>query len=54
MEKHWTIRDEEEDIVHHELIGRGGYGEVHKVSCVMTSADTLKLYDSKQQLVSLS
>lgn len=30
--KHWTIRDEEENLIHQELLGRGGYGEVHKVS----------------------
>jgi uncharacterized protein affecting Mg2+/Co2+ transport len=28
--KHWTIRDEE-DFVHEEILGRGGFGEVHKV-----------------------
>lgn len=30
--KHWTIRDDEKDIVYQELLGEGGYGEVHKVS----------------------
>jgi hypothetical protein len=33
MPKHWTLQDEEdEDIFKHEdLIGAGGYGEVHRV-----------------------
>jgi len=30
--KHWTIREEEENIMHKALLGRGGYGEVHKVN----------------------
>jgi hypothetical protein len=29
--RHWTIRDHEEDVVHEEQIGSGGFGEVHKV-----------------------
>jgi len=30
--KHWTIREEEDNITHEGLLGQGGYGEVHKVS----------------------
>jgi hypothetical protein len=30
--KHWTVRDNEENIIHLELIGKGGFGEVHKVT----------------------
>jgi hypothetical protein len=30
--KHWTIREvEDEDVSHEGQLGRGGYGEVHKV-----------------------
>ena len=30
--KHWTIPDEEENLIHEELLDKGGYGEVHKIS----------------------
>jgi hypothetical protein len=30
--KHWTIGEEEENITHEALLGKGGYGEVHKVN----------------------
>ena len=29
--RHWTIREEETGIVHLELLGEGGFGEVHEV-----------------------
>jgi len=29
--KHWTIRGEEIDILYQESLGKGGFGEVHKV-----------------------
>lgn len=29
--KHWTVRKNEESIVHEELLGKGGFGEVHRV-----------------------
>jgi hypothetical protein len=32
MELEWTIRENEQNVVHQELLGEGGYGEVHKVS----------------------
>ena len=32
MEPEWTIREHEQDVVHQEKLGQGGYGEVHKVS----------------------
>jgi len=28
---HWTVRAEEPHIAHNGLIGKGGYGEVHRV-----------------------
>ena len=28
---HWTLRDGEAGIAHQELLGTGGYGEVHQV-----------------------
>ena len=31
METHWTTRYDELEISHDELLGQGGYGEVHKV-----------------------
>jgi hypothetical protein len=36
-QKHWTVCDDEDekDISHEELIGEGGYGEVHRVQLPM-------------------
>jgi len=34
--KHWTIRDDEETVIHDSLIGRGGFGEVHKVLAILS------------------
>ena len=31
MELEWTIREHEQNVVHQELVGEGGYGQVHKV-----------------------
>lgn len=42
--KHWTIRDEEEDVIHQELLGMGGYGEVHKVSVQRLLANLLSCF----------
>src|SRR5271170_3205453 len=30
-ESHWTVRPNEPNLSHEEVIGEGGYGEVHKV-----------------------
>lgn len=32
MDKHWTVLESEDNVVHQEELGRGGYGEVHKVT----------------------
>lgn len=32
FEYDWTVRRDEKDICHRELLGYGGYGQVHKVS----------------------
>jgi len=29
--KHWSIREGETGFLHHKLLGRGGFGEVHEV-----------------------
>lgn len=31
-QKHWTIREQETDVLHGKLLGKGGFGEVHEVS----------------------
>jgi len=31
VEKHWTVRYDEAHISHQTLLGKGGYGEVHRV-----------------------
>src|SRR5277367_1789996 len=30
--RHWTLRDEEVNVLHQRFLGEGGYGEVHQVS----------------------
>lgn len=32
MDREWMVREDETTVVHEELLGEGGYGEVHKVS----------------------
>ena len=33
--KHWTVQDDEDGaVVHDSLLGRGGFGEVHKVIAI--------------------
>lgn len=39
---HWTIRVDDLDVLHIELLGHGGFGEVHKVGS--THVFLLKYY----------
>jgi len=34
--KHWTIREGEIGFLHHKLLGRGGFGEVHEVRAIIS------------------
>jgi len=35
---HWTVRDDEDGTEHIALLGKGGYGEVHKVKALSNLA----------------
>jgi serine/threonine protein kinase len=37
--KHWVVRDDEDSVVHEDLIGAGGYGKVHRVRSMILIAD---------------
>ena len=32
MDREWILREDETTLVHQEVLGEGGYGDVHKVS----------------------
>jgi len=42
MDPEWTLRENEQNVIHQGLLGSGGYGEVHKVPNIPdTSANAL-------------
>jgi hypothetical protein len=45
--KHWTIREEESEISHRKLLGKGGFGEVHEVRAFLRRVLTLQLSNTE-------
>lgn len=46
--KHWTVREDEENIYHETLLGQGGFGEVHKVNR-STLTQLIQMFNSEAQ-----